>query len=377
MQSAKEVVSIFAVCFNTNSVRLCESLDPNVVGNNRTSGYLIPTTWRYDCEIADFMVPLFERIDQKRPTIVVFSFQEDVRPGSYVHSHLLPELMPKHGYKIFERTTLMGVGRTSYTGLKEYDPFVRGLRTSVYIQESNFNSFNLVFKSLEYTNSIFQNKGASAIYITLPNQEFLAIINCHFPFEPYSLMKAVSEKDTLIRDNAVYQQDIFFNEMYRKLVIDCDAKPNYVLLMGDLNYRIQPFENWAADKSAEKLLAALDNPVLYSQLIHQYDEYSLQSEKGNIYKFNEGVNNVGPQFAPTCKMTKQRSSELSIDSYRLGRENHRVPSHCDRILYKTVESRKVDLICTEYDRLEYGITNKSDHTPVIGTFTFALKQQPQ
>ena len=201
----------------------------------------------------------------------------------------------------------------------------------------------------------------------------MAIIDTHLPFNAESLIETVQKKDNFIRENAVYEQDIFLNEMYRELVLDSPVKPTYVLLMGDLNYRIKPFNNWSASATSLQLLNTLKNdPEQYTQLIKQYDEYWQQERKVNIYTLNEGINNMGPQFAPTCKMAKPRPvDQVNINSYKTGKFDQRTISHCDRILYTTLRPG-AKLICTEYNRLDYGNTVKSDHAMVYGTYTFGF-----
>ena len=376
----QEVISIFTICWNSQSVRLCESLDPEVVAEHRKSspyvyGYFnVPSSWLYSCENPDFMIPLLEKIRKQNPTIIVVAFQEDVYPGSYLHSHLLPEVLPQYGYTLVDRSVLMGMGKTTATGLYNADIVTRGLRLSVYVRSNVSSEIKEASQALVYTNSYFRNKGACAIYLTLPTNENLAIIDAHLPFDAKSLKDSVLKQDDLIRDNSVYDQDIFYNEAYRTLVLDAPAKPVYVLFMGDLNYRIKPFNNWSSQATGTRLLETLRiDPNQYTQLIKQYDEYWQQAAKKNIYLFNEGINNNGPQFSPTCKMAKPRPIDtVDIFSYKIGEFYQRVPSHCDRILYTTLRSTGPQLICVEYNRFDYGNTVKSDHALVYGTFTFRL-----
>lgn len=157
----QEVISIFCVTFNTQSVRLCENLDPKVVTEHRrptSYGYIsIPSTWLYNCEIADFIVPLLEKINTQRPTILAFAFQEDVSPASYFHSHLLPGILPQYGYTLLDRINLMGIGKTTITALAERDIKTRGLRLSIYVKSIAFSQITKVSQAT-YTNSIFRTR---------------------------------------------------------------------------------------------------------------------------------------------------------------------------------------------------------------------------
>ena len=346
-------ISILVFSLNTQSLKVAESIDPEVVKSHRQG---TTSTWIYQCEIPDFWIQLSEKIKERDPTIVIIGFQEDIKPGGYFHSHLLPEEMPKLGYKLFERTKLMGIGKTSFEGLMQADPYFRGLRLSVYLKNASFDQFGKQFVPATYTNSVFQNKGAVAIYLTLPDGTILAIINTHFPFDADSLKISMQKRDPYIRQDAVMNQNIFFNELYRKLFKESIAQPKHLLLFGDFNYRIAPFVDWSARETGKYLLEHLSE-------IGQYDELRYQMAKSNIYTLLEGVDGKGPLFAPTCKMKKGRKGEVSIDSYSLGSDYQRVPSHCDRILYSSEK-----MVCKEYDRFDKGIMNMSDHAGVIALF---------
>lgn len=355
--------NILVITWNTQSNRLSESINPETVKSHRETGYL----WRQGA-ISDFWIPLKEKIQKESPFAVVIGFQEDVRPGSYFHSHLLPEEMEKIGYEFYDRSTLMGIGQTSVDGLSQGDLFVRGIRLSVYLQKGS--RIKPRYQTESYHSSVFRNKGGIAVYLSLPNDEVVAIINAHSPFEPNSLIETVQKKNFMIRQTALFAQNNFYNEMYQKLVMESPARPQYLILLGDLNYRILPFQNYSAGQTGEVLLKTLsESPQEYSLLIDKHDELRLQIRKGNIYPMKEGIRDVGPHFAPTCKMCRERSpGEHKLTNYSLGKHDQRVPSHADRILYQNLETAARKLDCTEYDRFDYGVMVRSDHAGVLGTY---------
>lgn len=360
------MTTILAYSWNSQSNRVAESLSPEVIEEHRDVPYLSlisPRAWRYQGVLPDFWTPLEAKIKKDQPKIVSVGFQEDVRPGSYFHSHFLPEQMTALGYRLYDRATLMGVGQTTVTGLTQADPFVRGLRLSVYLH-TDFRSRRAVdWKSRTYSPSFVRNKGAVAIYVTLPDNEVLAVINAHFPFDAKSLNETVLKRDLMIRHNAVLIQDRFFNEAYRYLVLEAPSKPKYVLFMGDLNYRIDPFIDWSARETGKLLLETLaGSKEKYQELIDQHDELRQQMKKENLYPLLEGIDDKGPIFAPTCKMVQNRPpGRFLLQDYSLGKMDQRVPSHCDRILYK-------EMTCLEYDRFDHGVMSKSDHAGVIGLY---------
>lgn len=347
--------TILSFTWNTQSCRLAESMDPETVKGHRKGS---TSYWRYESDIPDFWTTLSQKIKDKNPTIVAIGFQEDVYPGSYFHSHLLPEEMPKLGYTLFDRIKLMGVGRTSFMALGRADLFVRGLRLSVYLRADAAGKIRRMNPANTYTNSVFQNKGAAGIYLTLPDKRVLAIINTHLPFDAQSLRESVHKQDPYIRQDAVFIQNQFYNETYRRLFKTTIA--DEVILMGDLNYRITPYLNWSAEQTGIDILEHPEKAL-------QGDELRYQMNKGNIYPLSEGIDNLGPQFLPTCKMQKGRiSSKVTIESYSLGKEDQRVPSYCDRILNSS------GVNCLEYDRFDTGMMNKSDHAGVIGLYKLNL-----
>lgn len=343
-----EVLSILVFSFNTESVRLCGTLN----GERK-------------CDVADFWPEFSQIIAQVNPAVVAIGFQEDVRPGSFFHSDLLPKEMQNMQYSLFERANLMGMGKTTVTGLKSGELFRRGLRLSVYLRNDTIDDVVKEYSHDSYHNSIFKNKGAVAIYITLPNRTRLALINMHLPFNAASLIESTQKEDRYIRMNAVATQNIFLNNAYRKLVFENPAQPHYTIVMGDLNYRMIPFDNWSARETGEAILA---NPEQY----RQHDELTIEMQGGDIYPLNEGVGNVGPTFAPTCKMRKGRNIEdgIQLEDYNLGKHDARVPSYCDRILYQTYGAVP-EMVCLLYDRFDEGMMNKSDHAGVYGLYSFA------
>lgn len=395
-----EVPRILCFSWNSQSIRLCESMDQNVINYNRSRSQIsmpligqvsIPgsTTWQYDCTIMDFWPKLSGIITDTNPSIVVISFQEDVRPGSYVHSHLLPEEMPKIGYELYNRNTMMGVGRTTVTGLSQADPFVRGLRISVYVRHNIADLMSetknrlverIGFSEKNYicSSALTRGKGGSAVYLQLPsadaNGDIMAFIDVHLPFNASSLKESKDKNDPMIRQDAITNQNVCLNRTFRNLVLDLPVVPKYVILMGDLNYRIFPFLSLSAQETSNAILSSTDRESLFN-VYDDHDELKLQMMKGNIYKMDEGVNNQGPNFFPTCKMSHDRPvrsnvRDINTDDYKLGKDDQRVTSWCDRILTWSPDTSNVNLKCEYYNRMDTGMMIQSDHAGIIGQYTF-------
>lgn len=347
-----EPVTILALTFNTESIKLC--------------GSFVRT---HKCLPADFWPEFSKIITTVRPTIIAIGFQEDVKPGSFFHSNLLPTEMQQLGYDLFSRENMMGFGKTTFTGIKNNDVFARGLRLSVYTRSDASSYFRQDYPNQIYASGVFRNKGAICIYITLPGESRLAIINTHFPFDAESVANSVQQQNYSYRLAGVEAQNNFFNEFYRRLVQTSPANPDYVIVMGDLNYRMIPFRNWSARETGESIL---ENPELH----RSYDELTLSIRNQQVPEMMEGVGNIGPTFAPTCKMKKNRDNSddrVYLEEYNIGKYDARVPSYCDRILYKSYT--KTRLVCLYYDRFDYGIMNQSDHAGVYGIFSFETPSQ--
>jgi len=312
-----ETVSILTFSFNTKSVRICGSMIDD-----------------RNCDVANFWPEFVKIIEQINPVVVAIGFQENVR------SDLLPKEMDSLQYSLFGQKRLSGLHLSVYLRSDAKADIVKEFSAEVYRKE------------------------AVAIYLTLSNNTRIAIINVHLPFDEKSLIESTQKQDIYIRMNAVSLQNISLNNIYRKLVFNSPAQPNYVILMGDLNYRMRPFQNWSAQESGQLILENLGRYI-------KHDELTIEMKGGNIYSMNEGIQNLGPIFPPTCKMLKGRfnGSDVRLEDYNLGKYDARVPSYCDRILYQSY-GNVPEMVCLLYDRLDYGIMNKSDHAGVYAVFSF-------
>lgn len=349
-------ISVLVFSWNTQSLKLFESLN-----DQEERGY-----WRNNCHPMDFWESLETRIINQKPTLVVISFQEDIQPGSYAHSHFFPQQMKNLGYSILEQCELMGVGKTTFDGLMKADLFFRGLRMSVFVRTSDLRRITLASPTREYAPSFFRNKGALGVYCQVQGQNLL-LINTHLPFDSESLREAKEKQDLLIRQDALNAQNEFFNTVYRKFITESPIPLDHVIMMGDLNYRIHPFHEWSAIKTGQKILELIQQQE-YTKIQDQ-DEFYQQLKRGNIYHMLEGVNGQGPTFEPTCKMRKGRGPGTDISSYSFGKADFRVPSYCDRILHQSFGDQ---LICQEYFRLDEKTIQYSDHSAVGAVFQLPI-----
>jgi hypothetical protein len=388
----KNNYKIMIFSWNTESVSLGDTLDKEAydINNNKYSEIL--NNWKYKCNIPDFYKELSDIIKDNDPDILVVGFQEDRFPGSYFHSHLLPNELPKLNYQLLKRNKLMGVGITTYKGILNCDTFVRGLRLSIYIKKNILNINLIETKNERYICSslLTRSKGGVilSINIELMHNKHIRIgfICAHLPFNSKSIIDERLYNNKMLRQNELNITNTCFNKIIENLVLDNNINYDYIIYFGDLNYRIS--EHRPADIIANELLS---NELLYiKELYENFDELKCQMDKQNIYTFNEGIENKGPIFLPTCKMLKNRhftklnntklnntklnntklnNTNLNNISWKLGKYNHRIPSWCDRILYKKYTDNNDNIKCIYYNRFDFGATmSKSDHAAVISIF---------
>ena len=244
---------IFAFTWNTESIRLSESMDPSMIENHRSKVifphlFSIPTsTWLYQCQIADFVYELQQIIVERSIDIVCISFQEDAYPGSYFHSDLLPnEIMPAIGYKLIKRNKTIGLGKTTVKSLFHGTFTERGLRMSVYVRSELYDTIVALeqtmpeydIKEYYYIYGGFTNeslnlfnlnrimyetiagKGAINTNLFLPEVGWVSFMNAHLPFNAKSLVLTKQYGDPMIRQNALMEQNECFNTMVRELILN-------------------------------------------------------------------------------------------------------------------------------------------------------------
>lgn len=368
---------ILVFSWNTQSIGLCETLNGQEALENRNSySNVIPgiTTWQYPCQLPDFYPALALLIKDKDPDLVVIGFQEDRYPGSYFHSHLLPEEMPKMGYQLLKRCKMMGLGTTTYKGILQGDIFERGLRMSIYaksellpkIVAEEFEMRSVMGNEgvSEYACSkLLRNKGAIAAYINLPDYGRIAIVCCHLPFNAQSLVTSHQTGNLMYRQTEVNNCNYYFNKIIEELVMTVKPAPLHTIIFGDLNYRLSGIPS--AYQLACDFLAHQDDKEFLSEIYNNHDELHTQIVRNNIYPLQEGVDNKGPMFLPTGKMQQNRTSPI----YKVGKYDQRAPSWCDRILYGKFPNTRAEIACSYYDRFDQGpVMSKSDHAAVVGLF---------
>lgn len=366
--------SICVFSWDTNGLPLSETLNPTDAEYHR-SGYAIPftnrrlTTWQCSTyDIPDFYYELEDYILKGKFDIVIIGFQEDRYPGSYFHSHLLPELLPKVGYGLVKRNKLMDNSFIPCVGLMDGNMYEKGLRVSIYArnrlipsvlwEEEDVKKGMATDLPHEYMcNS--HGQGATLSYLRLPGISPISIICCHLPFDSNSLITTKMHQNYMLRQNDLNNNNVCFNNIYEELVLYHNNKNNNVIYFGNFNYRLN--DSRPASDVALEFEEHNNDREYYSQMYKLYDELYDQMNRGNVYTFCEGVDNNGPLFPPTAKMTKNRNNAIQ---WNCGKYDQRNPSWCDRILYKAGLNNIIQ--CLYYDRFDSGETmKKSSHAGII------------
>jgi hypothetical protein len=277
-------------------------------------------------------------------------------------------------YELLKIETLSGWGSTTFKALKnewEYRP--RGLRLAVF-KRRQLNLSIYKVESMEIVSPGIRNwltKGKGGVAINLcTSAGKICFLNIHLPFNSQSIIKD--------RQESLLWQATCLKSLHGWTV---DAyNPDYLFLLGDLNFRVQIRTEHGATHIAKTLFERGEEYI--RELLRDADELNLlldySRDTANSYNklvpiMNEGINGAGPVFMPTCKMHQGRESPLTIDSYLLGYEDQRPPSWCDRILYET-RSMDCNIQCTYYNRIEIGTMNLSDHTAVNGVYKIGIDE---
>lgn len=370
---AQRELKILVWSWNTESVRFGETAttERKELSFDWESGFLL------SCEAPSFVNRMAERVEQEQPHLIAIGLQEDAKPGSYWLSSALPPLLP--GYELLEKTRLIGVGLTTLTKAT-----ARGLRLAVFVRSEWAKPSSIQCTTLEHVCSGLaswtRGKGGAAILLDLPEFGRLVIANSHLPFDSASLGNWKSRSD------AVQAQADYLEELHSALVLGTGQPlPDHVIFMGDLNFRINPFSS--SDPTTIGPQGLVDRVLTelidkgYPRVYQERDELLQVLQHSDWLRgYREGVDDQGPNFAPTCKLRKERpdSEEFSLEWLQQtiqvqasqGKRGPRTPGWADRILFRSYASRHgitaeddKNLSCLAYER--WDLSRLSDHAGVM------------
>ena len=348
---------------------------------------------------ADFVSILSDKIIKSHSDLIIIGLQEDAIRDSPLlseqNSLIVDSISEK--YQLIKLVTLSGWGITTFKALKhEWDYRPRGLRLAVLkrrdlkLEIINVEVNDMVCPSLK--NWITAGKGGVVINLHTSIGK-LTFLNIHLPFSSRSIIQDPEDKISY-RHSAMMWQARCLRKLYENVIKA--YQPNYLFILGDLNFRVQIRTESGAAEIVQRLFT---EPGYIKELIQEADELQLlfdyskfvgtdsessqsssdeeideplvECQRAPIPLLNEGIDNSGPQFLPTCKLQHGRK-ECNLKSYKLGQQNQRTPSWCDRILFKQFPNANGELCCVLYDRWEHGAMNLSDHAAVLGVYRITV-----
>ena len=363
--------------WNSESARFSESVESRRAESSIEWTGALPTL-AIACEPPSFVRAMAERVHEEQPELVVVGLQEDPKPGSYWLSDALPQLLT--GYALLEKTRLMGVGLTTWTRCYS----MRGLRLSVFVKQDWAPAQHIQASVYEHVcrgAALTRNKGGVAIVLDIPGHGKLELINAHLPFDSSSLGTFRQ------RHEAKQKQADHLEQLHAALVLGAvQPLADHVILMGDLNFRLDVFltdepSTVGPQGIADRLFPEFAE--LGPNAVYRKRDELLQvlEQSAWLRGYREGADDQGPDFAPTCKLRKQRpaeSAELSLDWLRStlqvqaehGSLGPRTPGFADRILFRsfaghhgTSAADSHSLRCTAYER--WDLSPLSDHAAVM------------
>jgi len=394
-------LSIFTMTWNTESVLIAETMQRS--GQEAISMY--SGQW-LGCLQPDFLPQLIkEHIfrgnaddnkdsnDQGRHHLLVVALQESAKPGDYLLSNALSNELGER-YVLVKRGRMMGIGLTSVKALKREAALrARGLRLAIYARKDfeqfvHFQDEKAILCTIQ--DRFTRGKGGYGIVLRVDGFGLMAFLNIHLPFVASTLTRGNHARLT----TGVRHQNEAFCTILKQFLTD--RALHHLFVLGDLNYRVMHLENIvdAAGLCDEMVRSEEFRARIYAEC----DELRQSVSTGQLpLPFEEGIDNVGPQFMPTAKMKHdRRANSTQTGAYVFGKHNHRNPSWCDRILYLPGSLQKTRTIgqllsdaadrqqasssaaaysneparCTFYNRFESGNTmTKSDHSAVCAYFT--------
>lgn len=213
-----------------------------------------------------------------------------------------------------------------------------GILLSVYVLKKHRPAISEISTEIMTTGilGVLGNKGGVATRFKFHDSTF-CILNSHFN----------AHQQNVARRNQDYRDicTIIFNvpEVGPMTIFDHDN----IFWMGDLNYRID-----LPDETVREKIKAQQWEYLF-----QADQLNIHMKRGNVFTgFSEGP----ITFAPTYKYV--------VGSHDYDIEKARIPSWCDRVLWKSSDERLLNLSYRRHELLQ------SDHRPVSALFQVPVKQ---
>jgi hypothetical protein len=379
------------------------------------------------------------KVKKKRCHMVVFNFQNDETNDRFTKS-MLESIMQDYDYVL---------PATREKSISEFKPKLGKtvLRTVIFVQKDWWSRMGHIwwneYKSKWYEKIIPKNRGkiiqqnmagieqfnkkcnimdenllCQLTVISIPTYGKVGIINTNFKnvstvftklretmnkkIAEYRVKRIVSDTREL-KSKEIYPLYKSVYEMTRLKIVKEQSKclnqviqkakeegVDYLLVGGNLNYRVKLTEKF---KSIPALLESLQYQYskISRRLLAQYEEITAEFSSRAIEPMQEGVDNMGPTFPPTCTLSSARGpgclinrnlnfNKMGTGRYRNSQLNescyisnanamYSAFGWCDRILYNTFNN-KSPMKCTYYDSGDIftGDNIRGNYRSVFGIF---------
>jgi endonuclease/exonuclease/phosphatase family metal-dependent hydrolase len=199
------------------------------------------------------------------------------------------------------------------------------------------------------------NKGGLAVKMELYFTT-LCFVSCH--------LAAHEAEKFLTRRNSDTAEIMAEARMHDKLA-DLGSQYHHVFWFGDLNYRVDLAQVDKQKRSHEDHFAQVQGLAQQQNYAALYQADQLQEQirkRAALVGFKE----LPPNFPPTFKV--ERNQPLTY-------KNQRIPSYCDRVLWKSLPARSNELQCTTFNAVPEIMS--SDHKPVFADFELKVPRPPK
>lgn len=382
--------TIMCFSWNADGLRLCETMSQNK-GDAERKGFKAFISRKKPCLASDFFEEIRININDRHPSLVVMTTQDEDTKDTYFHSDLLPVSMSEIGYSLLKRDKLDKIGemasgivpRRVITGT----PSGSALRMSIY---ADYNIIQGLKSEEKILDNFFGNNGqaettcdqgdrisgAIVSYVWHENYGKFAFIAAHLPSGITSLKIGNNLSYESYRSASKSSNILCLLKIYNQFIssLPMESRPDHIFLLGDLNYEIV-----IPNKTHLEIISELSANISAAKLkeLQKYDELKKAMEEVPLLGFKEGVSSEGPLFVPTWKLARGRpdtcspgngATKIDTTCFAGSSETIRGIGWHDRILYKEMMTSNYIAHCTGYNRIDVKNMHQSTHAGVTSFF---------
>jgi hypothetical protein len=380
--------SIMCFSWNASGLKLCETMSQTKADEAR-KGFKAFITMKKPCVAPDFFEDIRGVLRERRPSLVVMTTEDEDRTDTYFHAELLPKSMPEIGYSLLKRDKFDGIGESGLvpTKIPTGNPSGNALRISIYARSELMPGFKVEEKMIS---RFFSNDGQAEV-TCLQGDRASGAIGAYVWHENYGKFLFIATRLSSGTDALKVGKTLDYmsyraatraaNNLCLLAIVDAlttnipeKAKPDHVILMGDLNYDIV-----IPGKKNIEIVSQLANNLSAAAIkdLQKYDELKKAMDDPPLDGFKEGVSAEGPLFMPTWKLSRGRPDECVPD-----KNTNKIDTTCfssprealgglgwhDRILYKEYMTSNYILHCIDYNRMDAKNMHQSTHAGVTAFF---------